>query len=254
MDAGTRVRVSRTRAGPLTCVTLAHVTSSTTDYPRLMSLAVHEFRTPASVVGGYLRMMQRDGEPLSDRQQKMIEEAEKSCGRLVALVNEMSELAKLDAGLARLADAPVDVFGLVHEVAAVVHEASERNVHLEARGPGSGAARSGDATRLKSAFDAIFRSVMREKAGPCTVIADCRTETLDGQRCAIIVVAEAASVAASYERQAGEFDDHRGGLGLALPLARRAIEGHGGRLWAPHPIVDNDPLTRGSAIVALPIH
>ena len=64
------------------------------------------------------------------------------------------------------------------------------------------------------------------------MIADCRTETLDGQRCAIIVVAEAANVAASYDRQAGEFDDHRGGLGLALPLARRAIEGHGGRLWA----------------------
>ena len=26
----------------------------------LLSLAVHEFRTPASVVGGYLRMLQRD--------------------------------------------------------------------------------------------------------------------------------------------------------------------------------------------------
>ncbi|HEY2152369.1 MAG TPA: HAMP domain-containing sensor histidine kinase [Vicinamibacterales bacterium] len=229
------------------------MTSSTIDYPRLMSLAVHEFRTPASVVGGYLRMLHRDGEPLTERQQKMIEEAEKSCGRLVALVNEMSELAKLDARLAKLADSPIDVFGLVQEVAAVVHEASERNVQLEARGPASGAMRSGDSTRLKSAFDAIFRSVMREKAGPCTVVADCRTETLDGQRYAIIVVAEAANVAASYERQAGEFDDHRGGLGLALPLARRAIEGHGGRLSAPEPIVENDPLTRGSAIITLPI-
>ena len=29
-------------------------------YPQLLSLAVHEFRTPASVVGGYLRMLQRD--------------------------------------------------------------------------------------------------------------------------------------------------------------------------------------------------
>jgi K+-sensing histidine kinase KdpD len=95
---------------------------------------------------------------------------------------------------------------------------------------------------------------MREKAGPCTVLADCRTETLDGQRCAVIVVAEEASVAASFQRPAGSFDDHRGGLGLALPIARRTIEGHGGRLWAPEPIVDNDPLTRGSAIVALPIN
>jgi signal transduction histidine kinase len=219
-----------------------------------MSLAVHEFRTPASVVGGYLRMVDRDGEPLTERQHKMIEEAEKSCGRLVALVNEMNEIAKLDAGLARFAEAPLDVFGLVREVAAVVHEASERNVHLEVRGPANGGIRSGDSTRIKSAFDAVFRSVMREKAGPCTVMADCRTETLDGRRCAIIVVADADNIAASYERQAGEFDDHRGGLGLALPLARRAIEGHGGRLWAPAPIVDNDPLTRGSAIIALPIN
>jgi len=37
--------------------------------PQLVSLAVHEFRTPASVVGGYLRMLQRDADPqLSERQ------------------------------------------------------------------------------------------------------------------------------------------------------------------------------------------
>jgi signal transduction histidine kinase len=55
------------------------MTSSTTEsYLQLLGLAVHEFRTPASVVGGYLRMLQRDaaGE-LNDRQRKMIDEAEK---------------------------------------------------------------------------------------------------------------------------------------------------------------------------------
>ena len=55
-------------------------------YPPLLSLAVHEFRTPRQVVGGYLRMLQRDGGgPLTDRQRHMIDEAEKSCARLVAL-------------------------------------------------------------------------------------------------------------------------------------------------------------------------
>ena len=40
-------------------------------YPKLISLAVHELRSPASVVGGYLRMLQRDTEaPLSDRQRR----------------------------------------------------------------------------------------------------------------------------------------------------------------------------------------
>ena len=43
-------------------------------YTQLLSLAVHEFRTPASVVGGYLRMLQGDTDaPLSERQQRMID-------------------------------------------------------------------------------------------------------------------------------------------------------------------------------------
>ena len=37
--------------------------SASATYPQLLSLAVHEFRTPASVVSGYLRMLQRDGDP-----------------------------------------------------------------------------------------------------------------------------------------------------------------------------------------------
>ena len=59
-------------------------------YPRLISLAVHELRSPAGVVSGYLRMLQRDTEtPLSERHRKMVTEAEKSCARLVALITEL---------------------------------------------------------------------------------------------------------------------------------------------------------------------
>ena len=76
-------------------------TRSQEPYARLLSLAVHEFRTPARVVGGYLRMLQRDSDqPLSDRQRKMIDEAEKSCARLVALIAELSEISKLDVATA----------------------------------------------------------------------------------------------------------------------------------------------------------
>ena len=54
-------------------------------YAQLLALAVHEFRTPVSVVGGYLRMLQRDSDsPLADRHRKMVEEAERSCARIVA--------------------------------------------------------------------------------------------------------------------------------------------------------------------------
>ena len=67
------------------------------DYPQLFSLAVHEFRTPLSIVGGYLRMLQRDtDQPLSDRQKHMVAEAEKACARITAFVAELSDIGKLD--------------------------------------------------------------------------------------------------------------------------------------------------------------
>src|SRR5438046_8590046 len=120
---------------------------------RLLALAVHELRTPASVVGGYLRMLQRDTEsPMSDRQRKMIDEAEKSCVRLVALIAEMSEVSKLDAGVATLTRQRLDLFPLVQDVAEGVHEAEDREVRLEVRGEAAGAEMIGDAARLRGAF------------------------------------------------------------------------------------------------------
>lgn len=232
-------------------------TSSNDNYPQLLSLAVHEFRTPASVVGGYLRMLQKDSGALSERQRKMIEEAEKSCTRLVALIAELSDVGKLDSGAIGLARQPLDLFALVSDVAEHVQEAKDREVRLTVEGDSAAAILQGDTTRLRSAFDAIFRAILREKAGPCAVIADRRRETRDGRTAAIVVVSEAGSVSDAYERATLPFDEKRGGLGLALPLARRVIEGHGGRLLAPAPSgaasAAEDPVARGSAIIVLPL-
>jgi K+-sensing histidine kinase KdpD len=221
--------------------------------PHLLSLAVHEFRTPASVVGGYLRMLQRDTDPpLSERQRHMVDEAEKSCARLVAIVSELSDIGKLDGGLIALARLPLDLFSLVGEVAELVHEARDREVHLELRGPNTGAPMAGDAPRLKAAFDAVFRAILREKPGPATVIAERRIDVRDGRSSAVVIVSDVASVQQAYEREPAPFDEHRGGMGLALPLARRVFDGHGGRLWSPKPSGGDDAVARGSAIVSLP--
>ncbi len=75
---------------------------------KLLSLGVHELRTPVTVAAGYIRMLLKEqAGPLSERQRKLLDEAEKSCGKLAALVADMSELAKFEAGeiaLSRLAD------------------------------------------------------------------------------------------------------------------------------------------------------
>jgi signal transduction histidine kinase len=235
------------------------VDSSNNPYPPLLSLAVHEFRTPASVVGGYLRMLQKDQDPpMSERQRRMIDEAEKSCARLVAIVAELSEIGKLDSGVVKLSKQPLDLFSLTENVAELVHEASDRDVHLKLSGPSDGAQMTGDATRLRTAIDAVFRAILREKPGPSTVVAERRQVTSDGASNAVLIVADEGRVQEAYDREPGPFDEKRGGLGLALPLARRVIEGHGGRIWSPaaaaSATADNsDPLARGSVIISFPL-
>jgi signal transduction histidine kinase len=233
------------------------VDPSENPYPALISLAVHELRTPASVVGGYLRMLQKDQDPpMSERQRHMIDEAEKSCARMAAIVAELSDLGKLDGGTVKLAHQHLDLFSLLEKVAELVHEASDRDVHLQLTGPSAGAMITGDTTRLSAAFDAIFRAILREKAGPATVVAERRLAKVDGRESAVVIVADASRVQEAYDRASGPFDDKRGGLGLALPLARRVIERAGGRIWSPASAsaADDkpDPLTRGSVIISFP--
>jgi len=230
-------------------------TSSMESYPPLLSLAVHEFRTPASVVGGYLRMLQRDGDGLSERHRKMIDEAEKSCARLVGLISELSDIGKLDSGAMALNRERFDVFGLVAQVAEVVQEGRDREVRLEIRGEAS-AEVTADRTRLRDAFSSVFRAILREKAGPAVIVADRRRAVVDGVHCALVVIADESSVQTAYERGRAMFDERRGGLGLALPIARRVIERMGGAIWSPattQTAGDNqEAIGRGAAIVQLP--
>lgn len=217
--------------------------------PEVLSLAAHEFRTPAGVVAGYLRMLQRLSDPpLSEQQARLVQEAEKSCARLVALVAELSDLGKLEAEAAALTRQRFDLFRLIEEVAGGVHEARDRGVVLQLRGAASDAPVTGDASRVKAAFDAVFRAILRERPGPCTVVAERRLEQIERTSSAVVVVADEADVQATYDATPGPFDELRGGLGLALPIARRVIEKHGGRIWSP---AGADG--RNSAVIVFPL-
>src|SRR6266446_3336817 len=95
-------------------------------FPRTISLAVHELRTPVTVVCGYLRMVLKEqGGPLTDKQKKMLQEAERSCERLGALVAEMSDLGKLESNELSIARHEIDLPALVVEVASNMHEGKD---------------------------------------------------------------------------------------------------------------------------------
>jgi len=225
--------------------------STEESYPALLALAVHELRTPANVLGGYLRMLQQDDNPpLAGRQRKMVDEAGKSFTQLADLISQLNDIAGFDAGVVTMAQHRIDLFLVVRKAAEAAHEPRPHDRQVAVRGLETGAAMTGDLDRLHAAFRAVFRAVLREAPEPCTVVADRRLAREGSTGSAVIVVADAERVQAAYDAPPGAFDDTRGGLGLGLPMARRVIEAHGGRLWAP---ADGHRLSRAAALMAFPL-
>ena len=204
--------------------------------PRAMSLAVHELRTPVTVVAGYLRMLLREqAGPLSEKQKKMLEEADRSCGRLGALVAEMSEFGKLEGGDVAFARQDFDLAAVAAELAKELHDGEDRGVQLEPRVSLPVDMKeimvAGDRVRITAAVKALMQSAVRERVEPGILSVRC---SIAGKRWAVLAIGDDAAVS-DLERAALEppdaFDEWRGGLGLALPVARRVIEKHGGAVW-----------------------
>ncbi len=203
--------------------------------PQLLSLAVHEFRTPVTVVAGYLRMLLKMQAGIGEQPRKLLEEAEKSCTRLASLIAELSELANLEAGNLPLDRRDVDFYGLVDEVATAVHEGADRGVRLEVRHDGAAAVLPADAAHLRRAVESILAATLRERAEPGVIVAGCGvTDGRDG-RLAYLTVAPGdggGPVPAFAPGDWNAFEQWRGGLGFRLVLARLVVAAHGGTLYS----------------------
>jgi signal transduction histidine kinase len=216
----------------------------------LLALAVHEFRTPVTVVGGYLRMLAREQlGSLNERQRKLVEESERSCARLSALVAEMSELANLEADGLPLAADEMSVRSVLEEAARRVDDGREQDVTVEVTAPDSGPTIAGDRKRLTAAIAALLRAVVREQTSAGRVVMDVSIDDEDGGRAAIIKIGRVDDVTGVVETTPlGELNEFKGGLGLSVPIARRVIHRLGGR-------VQSTAIGRmiGSVTVRLPI-
>jgi K+-sensing histidine kinase KdpD len=137
---------------------------------QLISLIAHEMRSPAAVVAGYLRLLLKSsaqsafapGPTIPETAQNMIEEASRSCGRLLGLVRELGDLARLEENGAFTSPARVHIFSLCDEVVrkagleggAVTFSCAAIDQH---------AIVGGDPGRLKQALAAFVAVILRER-------------------------------------------------------------------------------------------
>ncbi|MDP1962663.1 MAG: ATP-binding protein, partial [Reyranella sp.] len=97
--------------------------------PEQLATLSHEFRTPLNGVLGMARLL--DGTRLTAEQRAYVAALRESGDHLLALVNDVLDLARLGAGKIELHPAPMDVAGLLRQVTELMSpRAHEKGVEI----------------------------------------------------------------------------------------------------------------------------
>jgi signal transduction histidine kinase len=120
------------------------VGASDASFPRLVSLAAHDLRTPLATIHGFAQTLVRMGE-LGEPKQRYVEMIDSAARQLAELLDELGLAARIESGRYEPALQEVDTIELARDAAA---ELGEDRVHV-----------SGDGTTVRVDVDATRRGV-----------------------------------------------------------------------------------------------
>lgn len=106
--------------------TIEQLTVANEAKTRFLRSMSHELRTPLNSVIGFASLL-ADGAPgpINEEQERQLRMIESSGQHLLALINDILDLSKIEAGATELHWEPIDVAGLVAEVASECRPAAE---------------------------------------------------------------------------------------------------------------------------------
>lgn len=219
-----------------------------------LSRMSHELRTPMNGIIGYAHLLLDglDGQ-LTDEQESDIRQIATSADHLLALINDILDLAKVEAGHVELAHDDVDISTIVARVVETVRpQAQAKGVEISIETAGVSPAAEGDETRIRQILlnlvgnavkftDQGRVTVATSRANDCVAVAV--TDTGIG------ISPEAIDIIFDEFRQADGSTTRRfGGTGLGLAIARKLARLHGGDIT-----VASEPGVRSTFTLTLPL-
>jgi len=196
----------------------------------------HELRTPMSGVLGMLDIA-LDG-PLDDEQRENLLTAKGCANTLLALLNDILDLSKIEAGKMQLEEIPFDLRSLAEDcVKAVQPRTDGRQIRLDCVIDSDVPRRSaGDPLRLRQILvNLLSNAVKFTEAGRV-----CLRMTLDGSpNCLLIEVSDTGAgipadklslIFEEFTQVDGTISRRYGGSGLGLAITRRLVKILGGEI------------------------
>jgi signal transduction histidine kinase len=204
---------------------------------------VHELSTPITPLAGYLRILlgEKLG-PLAPQQKKVLESMLGSVQRLSRIIENLSDFANLQTSAATLKLEPVDPDAVVDELIADLRSAiRDGQVHVTVTRSGGGSVIA-DGKKLKQAIGNVIVNAVKFSPHGGEILVEVVREP-DVVRVAVydqgpgVAPAENEAIFEPFHHAAtrGSDDARVPGSGLGLPVARRIVAAHGGRIWVESP-------------------
>jgi PAS domain S-box-containing protein len=201
-----------------------------------VSLASHQLRTPATAVKSILSMLASgDFGPLNDRQQNYINKAVQSNDRQLQTIEELLNVALVDAGKMELDLEYIDLAGVVREATNDhLSTVTDRDQELKLKAPDQ-LKLLADAKKLRMAIDNLISNASKYSPSGATIDVHLHTDepfaTLSVNDQGVgIPASEMPNIFAKFSRLPNEFSSKVGGTGLGLFLTKSIIELHRGTL------------------------
>jgi PAS domain S-box-containing protein len=205
----------------------------------LVATVSHELRTPlTSILGNVELLADGDAGTLSGAQARLIAAVERNARRLLALIEDLLMLSRIESGSVKINARPVHVRAIVGGALEALHTTrASRGVDLEVDLPPEPLLVLGDQAQLERVLINLVDNGLKftPPGGQVRVAVDCDdgfarlvvSDTGMG-----IPASEVDSVFEQFFRSTRSQERASQGTGLGLAITKSIVERHGGRIWA----------------------
>jgi PAS domain S-box-containing protein len=200
-----------------------------------VGIATHELKTPVTSIKAYaqilLRRFNKEGNTAAA---KMIEKMDGQLNKLIALIGDLLDVTKIEAGRLQLHEEFYDFNHLVKEVVEELQRTTERHkiiTHLE---PVSNV--YGDKERIGQVLTNLISNAIKYSPASSDIMVN---STVDDNKLTICVEDRGVGIAKDQQakvferfyRVSGPEGDSFPGLGLGLYISNEIIKRQGGGIW-----------------------